>query len=400
MNARSETWSYSSFRFIFFGRGISLAGNTIQTVAATWYAYHLTNSAAAVGILAALTLGPSIFGGPVGGFLLDRFDVRRLAIALNLISALPVILLTFIAFTGELSIGWLYVLVFLSSIPDSLNQPVSSLVGPATVPQGCRHAAVALLSLSFNISQIIGGPIGGLIVTHMGVWMAFALNAVSYLIIAYVESRVRLVSGAIVPDVIQSDQANKLGDGLKILREMPFLRLAAISVLAFFVFAAPVQQLMPIIAGSNTSAAVVGYLLGAIGIGSLLANPFIGCHEDDGQEDQKLMKIGLFMAALGLMLLSVYDHYGLLLGLIAAVMIGFAWEFVFVGGTSTAAVSVPTQMSGRTMGMFFFVANGGSALGAFGLSLLSHWLGAQLMLLTAAVMILIAAFYLLLNRQH
>ena len=67
-------------------------------------------------------------------------------------------------------------------------------------------------------------------------------------------------------------------------------------------------------------------------------------------------------------------------------MIGFGWEFVFVGGQTAVAVEAPAAVRGRMMGLFFVLVTATTALGAVGLGLLINMWGMQTtFLLTAAV---------------
>jgi len=372
----------------------------MQTVAAVLLIHRLTNSAAAVGVGAVLAFGPALVCGPLGGVLLDRFDARRLAIVLSVISAVPVGLMALMAFAGHLSLGWMYALVFVSAIPIGLIRPVIAIVGASTVPMECRHSAVALLSLSYNVSQIVGASVGGLLVQSVGAWLVFGLNAASFVFSAATLTWVRLVPDAAGPVVAgsaasESQVAPKLRDAVIVLREMPFLRVAAVAGVAFFVFVAPVQQLMPAVVGKDASASLVGFLIGAIGVGSVLANPIIGRQKTGSAQNQRLMQLGLLVATAGLVILALGARYGIIVGLLAATLIGFGREFVYVGGASTATVGVPSEMRGRSMGMFSVLVNGGCALGAIGLGLLADRLGTTWMLLAAAAIVLIVYGYLL-----
>ena len=394
-----EPLSYPSFLLFSFGKAFSAAGGHMQTVAAVYYVHQLTNSAAAVGVLGVLAFGPSLVCGLLGGVLLDRLDARRLAIVLSVMSAIPVGFMALMAFAGHLSLGWIYVLVFAVAIPSGLNRPVIGLVGASTVPMGCRHSAVALMALTYNVSQIAGAPLGGLLVHLVGAWLVFGLNAVSFLFIAGTLTRVRLAPDATAPGVAgsaasESRVAPKLRDTVTVLREMPFLRVVAVAGAAFFVFVAPVQRLMPAVVGKDASAILVGFLIGVMGAGAVLANPIIGRQKHSSQQNQRLMRLGLLIATVGLVILALGARYGIMVGLLATMLIGFGREFVYVGGASTATVGVPFEMRGRSMGVLSVVVDSGCALGAIGLGLLADRLGATWMLLAAAGVVLIVFGYL------
>ena len=166
----------------------------MQIVAVTWYAYKLTGSAASVGLLSALALGPAIVGGPIGGALADRFEPRRLAIVLYLLQGVPATVMAIMDLTGELPLGWLYALVFAGAIPYSLNCPVISLVGPYTVPEEYRQAALAQSSMMFNVTRLGGAVAGGFLVHLVSIGAAFAVNAFTYFLVAFVLVGTPLVS--------------------------------------------------------------------------------------------------------------------------------------------------------------------------------------------------------------
>jgi MFS family permease len=388
----------------------------MQIAAATWFAYKLTDSAAAVGVLAVLAIGPSIVGGPLGGVLLDRFDPRRLAIALSLIAAVPPGLMAAMELAGDLSLGWLYALVFAGAIPRSMYEPVVSLIGPSTVAAEHRHSAVAHMSLSYNVVRLSGAAMGGLVVHWAGVWAAFGLNAVSFVIFAIILARTELVS-----DIVRRNEGSRagLGEAVRQARAVSSVRIAALAVVAFFVFVAPVEYLMPIVAMEHGgSARSVGVLIAALGVGALLAYPIAAHRKNAGHRQQWLMSAGLVFGAAGMIALGTMPDHGIGLApdhgigdtpdhgigdtdghgigadLPALMLIGFGWELVFVGAKSTISVEVSPEVRGRTMGLLFLVMSGCTALGAVGLGHLHDWLEMKWIFLGIAAVVLLAGGYL------
>ena len=355
----------------------------MQIVAATWYAYKVTGSATSIGLLSALALGPAIVGGPIGGALADRFDPRRLAVTLYVLQAVPATVMAVMDLVGDLPVGWLYALTFAGAIPYSLNSPVVSLVGPSTVPEEYRSAALAQSSMMFNVTRFAGAVAGGFLVHWVGIGAAFAFNALSYLLVAAVLDRTTPVAevGRRSPATESPDPG---GGALRLAR------LAALGVGAFFVFVAPVEQLMPTVAEEHgMTAAAVGLLIGAIGVGAMVANPIIGKDRAPDRR-RRLMATGLLLAAPGMISLAITPRHGLPVDLVAAAAIGFGWEFVFVGGQSTVAMDAPAAIRGRMMGLFFVLVTATTALGAVGLGVLINMWGMPMtFLLTAAVVVVI-----------
>lgn len=384
--------SFPAYRRLFVARAVSSAGSYMQIVAATWYVYKLTGSAASVGLLSALALGPAIVGGPIGGALADRYEPRRLAIVLYLLQALPATVMAVLDITGELPLGWLFALVFAGAIPYSLNCPVVSLVGPYTVPEEYRQAALAQSSMMFNLTRLVGAVAGGFLVHWVGIGPAFAFNAATYLLVAAVLARTSLVSEVQRPDAPAQAGGDVTTDSSAVL----LTRLAAIGVGVFFVFVAPVEQLMPTVAEEHgMTAAAVGLLIGAIGLGAVVANPIIGRAGNSPARRRLLMSIGLFLAAPGMIELAITPRHGIAVDLMGAMLIGFGWEFVFVGGQTTVAIEVPANIRGRMMGLFFVLVTATTALGAVLLGALINKWGMMTTFLVTAVAVVLAGVALL-----
>ena len=388
--------SFPGFRRFFLARAVSSAGSYMQIVAATWYVYQATGNAASVGLLSALALGPAVVGGPIGGALADRYEPRRLAIVLYLLQGAPATVLAILDLIGDLPVGWLYVLVFAGAIPYSLNCPVVSIVATLMVPEQYRQAAVAQSSMMFNITRLAGAVAGGFVVHWLGIGTAFALNAASYFLVAAVLAGTALVSGAVTPRESSRGEHPPEAVGLQSLTKM-----AAVGVGVFFTFIAPVEQLMPTVAEEHgMTAAAVGLLIGSIGVGAILANPIIGKSDTSPGRRRRLMAAGMFLAAPGMIILAITPQHGLLVDLPGAMMIGFGWEFVFIGGQSTVAIEVPENIRGRMMGLFFVLVTATTALGAVGLGFLINGLGlTTTFLLTAGVAVAAAAGILVSGRS-
>ena len=108
-----------------------------------------------------------------------------------------------------------------------------------------------------------------------------------------------------------------------------------------------------------------------------------------------MMAIGLFLAAAGMIELAITPRHGIAVDLIGAFVIGFGWEFVFVGGQATIATEVPEGVRGRMMGLFFVLVTATTAVGAVGLGALIDTWGMKATFLETAVMVVAAGVALL-----
>lgn len=381
--------SFPAYRRIFIARVISSAGSYMQIVGATWLVYQLSHSATAVGLLAALALGPALIGSPIGGALADRFDTRRLAIVLSLCQAVPIAVMAGLAFADVLTVPWIYVCVLVGAIPFSLNQPVLALIVPATVPPRFRHLAVSRTSLAYNMTRLVGAVIGGAVVAAIGAGAAFAINAASYVVVAIVLGLTQL------PGDTGSRRRHSVGvrRGLSRGWHFPTVQVVAVSAAVFFTLAAPLEQLMPGVARKHSdSALAVGVLLGAMGVGALLANPFLSRRLHDAGTSSRALATGLTVTAVGLFALAMSPgHIAVDIG--ALMVIGAGWEFVFVSGQSTLAIDIPDDIKGRMIGLFFVLVTATTAVGALVVGYLFDTIGLQASLLLDTVVVAMGAAY-------
>src|SRR5512136_2911983 len=102
-----------NFALIWTGQLVSTIGSALTSLAASIMVYRATGgSALSVGLMLMATAAPSLLVGLVAGVFVDRFDRRRIMIAADLVRAVLVFLIPFLA---NANIVWLYVVVMLSS---------------------------------------------------------------------------------------------------------------------------------------------------------------------------------------------------------------------------------------------------------------------------------------------
>jgi predicted MFS family arabinose efflux permease len=363
----------------------------MQTVAAGWYVFHVTGSAVAVGVLGLLALGPSLIGAPLGGLLADRHCPRRLSMTFSLLSAVGPLFLAIAAFAGELTLPVIYIGVVISAVPQAIAQPITQLVIPYSVPPELRHRAVADLSAGYGASQLLGALLGGVLVQFMGPGPAFALNALSYLANAWVYRRSDVLQASC--DMARQDRSATLRSGIAVGWRFRIVRLVILGAVAFFGLVAPLQQLMPKIAAAHSGEAMLlGVLLAALSVGGLIANQVVRRWVTSAAVEGRLMMVGLFLSCVALLLLS--RQVGVVGDLLCLLVIGFAWEVIYVSGRSAMQLEVPAMLSGRLIGVYFLVISVATALGSLVLGWLFDSLGVDVTLLLAALVTAVAGLWL------
>lgn len=396
-NLQGGPLSYPAFRRVLAARFVSGLGSWMQTVAAGYVVFKLTGNAMEVGLLAAIALGPSLVGAPVGGALADRFCPRRLTTGFSFLEALPPLALALIAFEGELTVPIIYGCVFALAAIHSVNQPILQIVIPFTVPERLRHQAVADVSAVYNVAQLSGAILGGAAVQFVGAGTAFMANSASYVLVGVI-----LISSPILQrscDLARHrnddrEMEVRARDGWK----LEIVRVVGLGAAAFFLLVAPIEQLMPAIAAAHGEDAMyLGVLLAALCFGAVLAGPLVRRMATDGDGAQRTLILGVLLCGPLIFLLGLSGS--LLSDLLLLMAVGVCWEMIFVSGGSSLQLDVPEQIKGRMVGLFYVLVSGCAALGGLLMGFLFDSIGIEDSFFAVGILVLVTGIVLRLRHS-
>src|SRR5262249_7957523 len=81
-------------------------------------------------------------------------------------------------------------LVFAVGMGNAVMAPAYSALLPTLVPREAIQGAISLSSANFNLSRVIGPPIGGLLYATVGASWVFAINGASFLVMIFAMGKV------------------------------------------------------------------------------------------------------------------------------------------------------------------------------------------------------------------
>ncbi|NVJ92709.1 MAG: MFS transporter, partial [Methylocystaceae bacterium] len=157
-----------------------------QRVIVFWIAWEISNSSAVIGTLAALELLPSVLAAPFVGVMTDRWSAMRLARDIQLLSALPPIVLFVFGLMDEITVPVLMALSVATGLLNGLDHPLRLLLVGKIVSKDKVAQGVAINSVVFNVGRMIGPTVGGWIVVTHAINLIFIFNAVSYFLFALI----------------------------------------------------------------------------------------------------------------------------------------------------------------------------------------------------------------------
>ncbi|WP_300603057.1 MFS transporter [Trebonia sp.] len=167
-------------RAVFASRTVAMFGSQAAEVALLVQAKQLTGSPLVVGLLGIAELVPLVVFGLYGGALADRFDRRILMrwCEPGLAGCAGLLLLN--ALLPHPAVWPLYVVSAVMMAFASLQRPAFEAAIPRLVRREQITATVALLSMSQNVSVLLGSSLGGVLAVTPGPWVVYALDAVGF----------------------------------------------------------------------------------------------------------------------------------------------------------------------------------------------------------------------------
>jgi len=175
--------AYRDFRLFWSGQLVSNIGTWMQMTATSWLLYQLTGSAVLLGLNGIFRAVPALSLGLVGGTLADRYDRLWMLLWTQVILGSLSLAVGLLDDFGHIQPWHIYLFTFLSSAVGSFDGPTRQAMFPSLVPRSALPNAVALNSLLWKGSALIGPSLGGIAISLMGTPGAFYANASSFLVV-------------------------------------------------------------------------------------------------------------------------------------------------------------------------------------------------------------------------
>ncbi len=346
------------FRLLFIGNAVSYLGRQLTVVAIPFQVYLLTNSSLAVGLTGLASLGPLVVMSLVGGAMADAFDRRKLLLLNVVAQAATSVALAVNASLDHPALWPLYVLGALNAGLWGIDLPTRNAMIPGMVSRQQFPAAAALGQLVFQLGQVAGPALAGIVISQVDLAAAYWLDAVSY--------GAAFVALILIQPQPPAGGGTKAGlasvkEGLAFLKGRRLLLSTFLIDINAMVFGMP-RALFPALGTGlfGGGATTVGLLYAAPGAGALLGALFTGWVGGVRRQGRvvvvSVLLWGAAIAAFGLV-------PWLPLGLVLLAVAGAADVVSAVFRNTILQMSVPDGLRGRLNSVHIAVVTGGPALG-------------------------------------
>jgi MFS family permease len=371
--------SNRNFRYLWFGQIISLLGDWFNLIASASLIALLTKSGFAVGSLFVVRMLAPFLVSPIAGVVADRYNRKNILIITDITRAITVFCFLFVRDAGH--VWLLYALTVLQLGISGFFFPTRNAILPDLTSPRELGSANALSSATWSVMLALGAAIGGLVSGIWGIYPAFIIDGLTFLLSAVLIAQIRL---DLSPDLDTSDKT--VGAALKqylaglhyLGRHMDILFVAAhkaaIALLMFAGFqvvqVAIAERIFPIGQGGGIS---MGLLFGVTGIGTGIGPILVRYFTGDRNWALRLaIIVGYFIGALGLAITAPLLSFELVL--LGSTIRGVGGGIVWVFSTQLLLQHVSSEVRGRIFAtefaMFTLTSAIGAALAGSGLDLL------------------------------
>ena len=244
----------------------------MQSVAEPWLLLTIGGSSFLLGLDAFAMNAPFWILVLLGGILADRGDRSRIIYFFQGIQMLcPVVIVALVA-TGWIRVWMIIVLSLIVGITDALSTPAFSSLIPSIVSSDDLKPALALNSMQFNLSRVLGPAIAGLVMIKYGFLWCFGANAASYIPFFLSIHWIRPPAKMPARQASYRQNPGSVIDGIKGIIKNRKTAWTLLSILCTWLFCGPLITFSPLIVKDVLHADVgkFGGVLTAFGIGGML----------------------------------------------------------------------------------------------------------------------------------
>lgn len=283
---------------------VSYLGDWFNLLAAAALISRVDGSGKAFSFLLLARFLPLFVFTPISGVLADKFDRRYLMIVSDVLRTVTVA--GFLLVQDARHIWLFYVLTILQFSLSALFTPARTSVLSNVVEPKELVAANGLDGLTWSTMLFVGALLGGVVSAALGTSAAFILDALTFLLSAWLVSRISKAGSSLEMSVTEAERKVRFVDGLRYLWSVPFLLVIALvkaggSLVwgAINVLEIPLAQNIFPLRGDGTITLAIIYAFAGLGtgFGPLLIRRWLG---DDLRRVLWAISLGFMLLTMGL----------------------------------------------------------------------------------------------------
>jgi MFS family permease len=349
----------------------------MQSVAVAWQVYAITKRPIDLGYVGLAQFLPGFALFLFAGHAADIFDRRKLLISCYAGFGLCSALLLAISWRAPHSVHSIYAVLVLLGIFLSFNFPVSRALLPQLVPEEHFSNAVAWNASTFQIANIAGPAIGGIVYAlFRGPEAVYAIAVFGSIVSTVLTLRIKPQPSSPEKQLAQNQPISlrTVLAGLHFIWEKKLI-LGSISLDMFAVLLGGATTLLPVYASAilHTGPWGLGLLRSAPGVGAALM-AIVVAHRPIHRRAGLTMLVAV--AAFGVFTIVFGISHNLILSLLALFLIGATDMVSVIIRATLVQIATPDEMRGRVNAVDMLFIGVSNELGGFESGLTAQWWGA------------------------
>jgi DHA3 family macrolide efflux protein-like MFS transporter len=390
----ARLWN-KNFVLLWQGQLISQIGQRYFNVGMLFYIKQATESASLMGAMMLFSTLPGVLMGPMGGTFADRFSRKKIIVYSDLIQGILVFSLAALMFfliwaTGliatdpqgnlaffsfvyltphatVINIIWMFIVATLGAIIFAFFTPAMSAAIPDLVPKEKLNVANSLNQFAIFLAMFLGQGLGGLIFSITGAPLLFLINSATYLYAAGTESFISIPQPPIEPEKKPGEAWKSFirdtKEGLSYVWNEKGMRILFLAAALLHLAIAPMLLLLPFYVEDylKQNASWYGYLLAAVGLGSVVGYLIAGSVNVRGKAQSKLIILSLLSASISLGIVGFVTQPFTVLGIVT--VIGLTAGIFIVKTTTVIQLAASSEIRGRVFGLLGTLTSGLAPIG-------------------------------------
>lgn len=302
---------------------------------------------------------PSLILGPIGGVIADRYPRKKIIVLCNLINAVSVLSLSLVFYlipgeTAIIIIWLMFTSISLASSGAFWGPAISSAI-PDIVSKDKVDRANSLNQSSGQISMFIGQGAGGFLYQVIGAPMLFLIDGLTYLFAGISGTFVEIPKVTPEKSIIWSELFKQLKEDLKegmiYVWRNDGLRIIVITFAVLNFLSTPFIILLPFYVEDflNAGPEWYGFLLAALGVGTLVGYFIVGSVKLRRENRSNLMVFSLFSIAISMGTIGFVKIA--CLSLIGFFVVGIMMGIINLNMLTILQTSTPSEIRGRVFGL-------------------------------------------------
>jgi MFS family permease len=379
-------FSQPGFRTLWLAQFVSVFGDFLALFGViSLITFRLHGSATDVALVIVAYMAPVSLIAPLAGVLVDRWPVRRVMIASDLIRACIAASLVLTTSVPQIALAMAAL-----GLVSSFFGPAQSVVLRTLVAKEDLLSANALFSQAFYIVRVLSPAIAGALVAWLGENGCFWLDTGSFVFSA-VSIATLSIARAAPAHPLERSMWRDFVEGNRFIfthRELSFAFVSscvAMFVLSSFsplisVYIRDLLHAGPMLYGGISAMVGVGLIVGTQVVRTAAAKRPI----------EEMVLGGLFGLGLGAGLLGSFTFGATAAG--GTFLLGFAIAFVVVPAQTLSQKETPHEMQGRVSSTFIALFSLAQVLGMLLSGVLADWLGIRHLFLACGVLVVAMSF--------